>query len=293
MNDVFTSGETGGAVSARVDRLARTRERILVFIPMYRCAPQIPRVIDHFANVPGLPADLAVLCVDNQSPDDTLAAAEAALDASPVAEKYLLRNEQNYGLGGSHKVAIEFARTHGFDYLVVLHGDDQGSIADLRPLLAAGEHRKWDALLGARFMRGATLQGYSALRTAANHVFNWIFSVIAGHMFYDLGSGLNMFRVGMFDDGFHLKYADNLTFNYYLVFGLADHGHAFRFFPINWREDDQVSNAKLFSQGLRMLKLLRQRAWSQRKFQTGEHRDVPHAAYPAKLIRSWQAKQPA
>ncbi|WP_347303916.1 glycosyltransferase family 2 protein [Croceibacterium sp. TMG7-5b_MA50] len=265
-------------------------ERILVFVPMYRCAPQIPRVIEQFAKVAGLPADMAVLCIDNQSPDGTLAAAEAALDASPVREKYLLRNDDNYGLGGSHKVAIDFARRNGFTYLVVLHGDDQGSIADLQPHIAQGEHRQVDALLGARFMRGATLQGYSTLRTLANHAFNAIFSIIGGQWFSDLGSGLNLFRVSIFDTGFHLKYADNLTFNYFLVFGLADHGHRMRFFPINWREDDQVSNAKLFSQGLRMLKLLRQRLLSVGKFHEAEHRDVPRDAYPATLVRAWPAE---
>ena len=248
-------------------------------------------MIAQFAQVPGLPKDLAVLCIDNQSPDGTLAAAEAALEASPMREKYLLRNDDNYGLGGSHKVAIDFARRHGFTYLVVLHGDDQGSIADLQPHLAAGAHRQVDALLGARFMRGATLKGYSALRTAANQVFNAIFSVIGGQWFSDLGSGLNLFRTSIFDDGFHLKYADDLTFNYYLVFGLADHGHRLRFFPIHWREDDQVSNAKLFSHGGRMLKLLRERLISTRKFHAGEHRDRPRATYPATLIRAWPAAE--
>lgn len=278
MSDGYASGDVGQQAAG---------ERILVFVPMYRCAPQIPRVIDQLTQVSGLPRDLALLCIDNQSPDNTLSAAEAALDASPVAEKYLLRNDDNYGLGGSHKVAIEFARRHGFTYLVVLHGDDQGSIADLQPHLAAGAHRQVDALLGARFMRGATLKGYSTLRTAANHLFNAIFSIIGGRWFSDLGSGLNLFRTGIFDDGFHLKYADNLTFNYYLVFGLADHGHRLRFFPINWREDDQVSNARLFSQGLRMLKLLGQRLISARKFHAAEHRDHPRDAYPATLIRAW------
>lgn len=265
---------------------------MLVFIPVYNCGPQIPRVIDQFATVGGLPDDLAVLCVDNRSSDGSLGIAEAALTRSPVSEKYLLQNNDNYGLGGSHKVAIEFARQHGFDYLVVLHGDDQGSIADLQPLLANGEHRRCDALLGARFMRGATLIGYSPLRTIANYVFNGIFSAVARRRFYDLGSGLNLFKTEMFENGFHLKYADDLTFNYYLILGLADHRYSFRFFPINWREDDQVSNAKLFSQGLRMLKLLGQRTWSKLRFQAAEHRTKPRAAYPATLIRSWPAQQP-
>ena len=90
------------------------------------------------------------------------------------------------------------------------------------------------ALLGARFMKGATLQGYSLLRTYANTAFNLIFSAVARRRFCDLGSGLNLFRRAIFDDGFHLKFADNLTFNYFLIFGLADTGKRFAFFPINF-----------------------------------------------------------
>lgn len=262
-------------------------ERILIFVPMYNCAPQIPRVIAQLSVATGLPQQLGVLCVDNRSTDTTLAAAEAALDHAPIPTRYLLKNDGNYGLGGSHKVAFEFARTHGYDHVIVLHGDDQGSLAELVPLIAAGEHEKQDALLGARFMRGAHLQGYSLLRTTANEMFNLIFSGVAGKRLYDLGSGLNMFRRSIFDGGFHLLYADDLTFNYYLVFGLSDRRLRVRFFPISWREDDQISNAKLFGQGLKMLRLLRQRIASKRRFHEIEHRAQPRQAYPSTLIREW------
>ena len=265
------------------------RERILAFVPMYNCAAQIARVIAQFDRIGPLDARLAILCVDNRSTDGTLAAAERALESSTVGQKYLLHNDGNYGLGGSHKVAFEFAREQRYDYVIVLHGDDQGSVADLMPLVRAGQHRRCDALLGARFQPGAKLQGYSLLRTTANHAFNLVFSGVAGRRFYDLGSGLNMFRRAMFDDGFHLKYADNLTFNYYLVLGLSDLGKSMLFFPITWREDDQVSNAKLFGQGMQMLKLLRQRIADKVQFLTSEHRDTPRAAYPSTLVRSWSA----
>lgn len=263
------------------------RETILVFVPMYNCAAQIPRVIAQFDRAADWPFDVALLCVDNRSTDDTLRVAEAALEASPVREKYLLQNDENYGLGGSHKVAIDHAATHGFAVFVVLHGDDQGGFRDIAPYIEDGTHHRLDALLGARFMPGATLQGYSRLRTAANHVFNLIFSGIARHRLHDLGSGLNLFRTAIFADGFERRYADNLTFNYYLIFGLADRNLRYRFFPIHWREDDQVSNAKLFSQGVQMLKLLRQRLLAPRRFHADDHRAVPRDAYPATVIRTW------
>ncbi|MFA6123462.1 MAG: glycosyltransferase family 2 protein [Sphingomonas sp.] len=259
-------------------------QRILVFVPMYRCAPQITRVIGKLATIAEDPR-FAILCVDNRSPDDTVAAATAALAACPVADKFLLLNDNNYGLGGSHKVAFEFARIHGFDYVLVLHGDDQGSIFDLLPRIKRGDHLRCDALLGARFAPGSKLKGYSALRTAANRVFNAIFSAITRHRIYDLGSGLNMYRRAIFDEGMHLRFADDLTFNYYLIIALVDRKLRVEFFPIEWREDDQVSNAKLFSQGTLMLRLLSRRMLDREAFLAGEHRAMPRATYPATLIR--------
>lgn len=47
----------------------------------------------------------------------------------------LLRKDKNYGLGGSHKVSFNYAIENGFDYVIVLHGDDQGHISNLVPYL--------------------------------------------------------------------------------------------------------------------------------------------------------------
>lgn len=264
-------------------------DRIIVFIPMYNCEAQIPRVLNQFED-PGV-ADVidAIVCVDNQSTDSTLAAAKAALETLPVRQRFLLRNDDNYGLGGSHKVAISFAQSHGFDYLVVLHGDDQGSIQDAIPLLKAGAHRDVDFLMGARFMPQSKLVGYSWIRTSANIVFNWIFSIISAQRLYDLGSGLNIFRVRAFDDSFHMKFADDLTFNYYLILAIAALKRRVRFFPLTWREDDQISNAKLSRMGFQILNLLRTRVLNKDAFLNGEHRAIPRAAYPSTERGRWPA----
>ncbi|QGN56543.1 glycosyltransferase [Novosphingobium sp. Gsoil 351] len=266
-------------------------DRFLIFVPAYNCENQVPRVIADLACLTDEPGKFAIALIENRSTDSTLRRAEASLDACPLPDKLLIQNDENYNLGGSHKVAFDFARAEGYEYVIVLHGDDQGSIRDILPLLRKGGHRNLDALLGARFMKGSTLQGYSMLRTWANVTFNLIFSAVAGKRFYDLGSGLNLFRRSIFDNGFHLKFADNLTFNYYLVFGLADTGKRLAFFPINWREDDQISNAKLFTQGITMLKMLGQRIRSKQAFLRAEHRITPRSSYPATVVRRWSPSE--
>lgn len=272
---------TGGHHVAPADA---DHDRILVFIPMYNCAPQIPRVIAQFTP-PGVASLIAgIVCVDNRSTDQTVDIAASALEKAPIPSRCVLRNDDNYGLGGSHKVAIQYARDHGFDHIVVLHGDDQGSVSDLVPLLLSSRHRQADCLLGARFMRGSRLVGYSWLRTSANHAFNILFSAVAGRRLLDLGSGLNHFRTSMFDSDFHFKFADDLTFNYYLILAIAHYEFRSEFFPLTWREDDQISNAKLWRHGVQMLALLARRLRGGERFFAAEHRQVPRTAYPSTKV---------
>lgn len=232
------------------------KPRILVFIPAYRCERQVVRVIDQFDERVQAWVD-TVMVVDNRSPDQTLQAAIGRARQRLTGCNFIgWRNDDNYGLGGSHKAALAYAAREGFDYLVVLHGDDQGNIHDLLPQLEAGAHLNADCLLGARFMPGSSLQGYSHLRTFGNRVYNLLFSAAAGHRIYDLGSGLNLYSMAAYRNAFYHTFPDDLTFNYMMLMGAYHAGQKVRFFPISWREDDQVSNVRLFSQAAKVLRLL-------------------------------------
>lgn len=260
------------------------REKVLVFVPTYNCAQQIPRVLAQLQSDAVREVIDGVVVVDNRSTDGTLAAAADGLKALRLNKATLLRNDNNYGLGGSHKVAIEFARTNNYAFLIVLHGDDQGSIGDILPLLCSGRHLNLDFLMGARFMVGSRLEGYSLARTMANRAFNLIFSAISGRRLYDLGSGLNLFRVEAFASDFHVRFADDLTFNYYLILAIVRRGFRLEFFPLSWREDDQVSNAKLGRMGLQLLRIVFASALRPQWFFMADHRHKFWEAYTSTRI---------
>ena len=56
-------------------------------------------------------------------------------------------------MGGSHKVAFNYAIENNFDYIIVLHGDDQGSISDMIPVLKNGAFKSMTAVLEADLQR--------------------------------------------------------------------------------------------------------------------------------------------
>ncbi len=260
-----------------------TDDRILVFIPAYNCAPQIGRVLKQFDAAPARQF-AEVLVLDNGSRDGTAEAALAAAQGVRACPVTVARNRANYNLGGSHKSAFAYAAAQGCTHVVVLHGDDQGHIVDLLPVLERGDHRRFDACLGARFMRGSRLTGYSRFRVFGNRVFNGLFTAASLRGISDLGSGLNIFARSVFADPGLSRYADDLRFNVYLLLGMIDRGVTFRFFPISWREDDQVSNVKIVSQSLKTLQILGEYALRRSNFRTGEHRAVPHDRYEFDVV---------
>lgn len=230
------------------------KERVLLFIPMYNCEKQIVRVLGQLSAEVLQYVD-QVMLINNRSIDNGEAAAISYCEAHPELPVKIFRNNENYGLGGSHKVAFRYALENKFDYVIVLHGDDQGCINDILPYLKNGEAYKYDSFLGSRFEKNSKLINYSAFRIFGNRVFNLFMTLVLGKKVTDLGSGLNMYKVDYLRSEFYRGFINSLTFNVYmLMYGVFSKSN-FKFFPLEWREDDQVSNAKFLKQSREILKI--------------------------------------
>ena len=258
------------------------REKILVFIPGYNCEKQIVRVLKQFdENV--LKHIEEIIYVNNRSTDNT---EKVVLDYKKEHKELpvkVLRNDANYNLGGSHKVAFNYALKNKFDYVIVLHGDDQGDIHDLLPYLENEEYKKFDCLLGSRFLKDSKLKGYSKFRIFGNRVFNIIYSMCIGKNIKDLGSGLNMYNTKILENNFYHKFPDRLTFNCCMLFAADYYKQTTKFFPITWREEDQISNVKMFSQAKITLKMALKYRFN-KKYVQNEFREKIIEEYTAKEI---------
>ncbi|MCR5419286.1 MAG: glycosyltransferase family 2 protein [Lachnospiraceae bacterium] len=257
-------------------------EKMMLFIPAYNCEKQIVRVLAQLdEEVSSLFEE--ILVVNNRSTDNTEGAVLSYLGEYPNDKVRLVRNDENYGLGGSQKMAFHYAVDHGYDYVCMLHGDDQGNIHDFLPMFRKGIYKKHDCVLGARFMRGSRLEGYSAFRTFGNIVYDFIFAFVTHRRIFDLGSGLNLYSTRMLRDGFFDKFPDNLMFNYLMILAAHYYDHDIIFYPVSWREDDQVSNVKMVSQATAVLKMAFEYMMDHEKIRQ-EYRDVVRSAYTCQNV---------
>jgi dolichol-phosphate mannosyltransferase len=219
--------------------------KAVLAIPAYNCAQQLDRVLNAIDLT--LSARFSdILVIDNISSDETVYVALS--HKKKIKNLRVLRNKHNYSLGGSHKVAFLYAERINATHVAILHGDDQAVAAELHDMLDIAEAQPTiDAVLGTRFMRGSKLEGYNWKRIAGNRVLNVVYTILTGRRCQDLGSGLNIFKLEIFQDHTYLEFANKLTFNFELLLYLIGKHAKLVFFPITWRESDQVSNARNFN----------------------------------------------
>ncbi len=253
-------------------------DKIILFIPMYNCEKQIIRVIDKLSKYKYINKIEEVLFIDNISQDNTVNIVRNNKNKILI-KSTLIQNNKNYGLGGSHKVAFNYAIKNNYNYLIVLHGDDQGDINCLSEALISKTYENYDCYLGARFHSDSKLLGYSKFRTLGNKVFNFLFSIVVGENIYDLGAGLNMYKVSFLKEEKIKYFANNLTFNVYLLLYSIYKKRKITFFPLTWSELDQISNAKVISQGFKTLGILRDYFINPRKLFDKDNANIKEYTY--------------
>lgn len=228
--------------------------RTLLFIPMYHCEEQIPRVLEKVAPYRGHFSE--IILVDNRSTDKTVESALAALEEYNLnARAKVLINDANISLGGSHKVAFNYALKNNFDYVVVLHGDDQARIEDFIRVKNRVDLTKYHCLLGSRFMRGSVRTRYPLFRVFGNIVLGLFCSILVCRWIKDFGAGLNVYKTEIFRNSNYIHFPNDLTFNIFLLYEHFFDRLRYYYFPISWVEEDQVSHAKVFRQAFKIIGL--------------------------------------
>jgi len=228
----------------------------LLAIPCYNCEKQILRVIESLKNQSLENID-EIIFINNKSTDRTADNILSHLSSGLNVSTSLLNNTENYGLGGSFKIVYNYALEKNFENFIFFHGDDQAKVEDLSPMISEMLlNNELSALLGSRFHRESNRQGYSFIRTLGNKVLNLVFSIICFRRISEIGSGLNIYRTSRLKSFQIDQWPNHIAFDVNIILTLIRRGLKFKFYPINWTEKDQVSNAGNISTALLVLSML-------------------------------------
>ncbi len=227
--------------------------KIMAIILAYNCQNEIKKTLKKIQKYEKYFHKICV--IDNNSKDKTFDVVNTFIKKKKSKKYEIIKNLKNFGQGGSHKVAFEYTLKNKCDYCLVYHGDDQANIADFKKILLSKSYSKFDAVLGARFLKNSKLINFPLYRIFGNKVFNFLYSLVTNYKIYDLGSGINLYGKKVVSDKY-VKYIDNeMGFNYQNTLLMINKKRNLKFYPISWKTEDEKSNVQLVSQTLKVLKI--------------------------------------
>ncbi len=171
------------------------KTRILIFVVAYEAESTLETVL---ARVPDsvFAHDTEVLVIDDSSRDRTFDVGVRSAKASrhPVTVLY---NPENQGYGGNQKLGYQYAIRHGFDIVVLLHGDGQYAPEAIPRLLAPILDGDADAVMGSRMLvAGVARQGGMPLyKFVGNKVLTFLQNRLLGSQLSEFHSGFRAYSV--------------------------------------------------------------------------------------------------
>lgn len=174
------------------------RLKVLIFIPSYNAKNTIVSVLDRIPQSLQGEYDVEVLVADDGSKDNTYALAKEHL-ANFWCPGKALHNPVNQGYGGNQKLGYHYASKHGFDVVVMVHGDGQYAPEFLPEILApfnsGAEHV--DAVFGSRMLhkRDALKGGMPYYKFVGNMILTRMQNMLLGTRLSEFHTGYRAYRV--------------------------------------------------------------------------------------------------
>lgn len=161
--------------------------KVGLFLPCYNVENYLAEVL---RSIPpsALEKLSSIVIVDNQSTDKTIEVALSTVQELQLKNVFILKNRQNYLLGGSTVVALRHAQEMGLDYLICMHSDGQAQGKEILKFISIMESAEYDFILGSRFLKDSQVEDYSKLRYFFNMFFVYIQQFLIGQKVYDLAA---------------------------------------------------------------------------------------------------------
>lgn len=193
-----------------LNRTIDYRKKVLIFIVAYNAGTTIQEVLSRIPGDVYQTYETHILIIDDSSDDKTF---EISLSlANACLEKHItvMRNPENQGYGGNQKIGYNYARSYGYDIVVLLHGDAQYAPECMMSLIGPIADDKADVVFGSRMLRPKdALKGRMPLyKFVGNKILTTIQNTLMGVHFSEWHTGYRAYRVSALNK-IPFEYNDN------------------------------------------------------------------------------------
>jgi dolichol-phosphate mannosyltransferase len=170
--------------------------KILVVPVAYNEKVKLGNVIERFL-ASQMPSQADYLIVDDGSDDGTTEMIATYKDRAVMSVKHAKRS----GVGAAIRTGIEYARTHGYEIIVIMAGNDKDNPQEIPQLLEPILKEGYDLIQGSRYLGKVGSGGQMPFyRKLATRLHPFVFSVFTGRPVTDTTNGFRAIRLSIFND---------------------------------------------------------------------------------------------
>jgi glycosyltransferase involved in cell wall biosynthesis len=258
--------------------------KVGVLVVAYNAESTLRWVLDRIPA--GLRTELVeVLVMDDHSADGTYAVAHEYIADGTDIPLTIVRHEHNLGYGGNQKAGYRYAIDHGWDVVVLLHGDGQYAPEKMPDLLAPFADPRIDAVFGSRMLDpgGARRGGMPMYKYVGNRILTRTQNLIAGVNLSEWHSGYRAYRVSALAELPFVGNSDGFDFDTEIILQLLGDGRRITEVPIPTYYGDEISrvNGMVYARDI-VIDTIRHRM-GQAGFGRGDlgHKEQPYAYKPS------------
>ena len=232
------------------------KKSFLIFIPAYNVEKQILRVLKK------LPIEklhnyiIRILIIEDCSKDNTKRVIEDYLKTYKDSNLIdLIKNEKNHGYGGVQKIAFNYALKNNFDFVIMLHGDDQYEPEKIPEFISNLLKPNTDAVFGSRFIdpKIPLKRGMPFNRYIGNRVVTFIQNLIVGTKMTEFHSGYRSYKIDILKKINFEKNSNDFYFDSEIIVQMARLKFIIKEIPIATIYADEISNLKPIPYGINVL----------------------------------------